>query len=219
MLGNLATKINHKLNALELYCRTEKLRGYELQITGDIDNPTEINKNSELLGEWIDLANKIGTVRPCLYVTASSPFTESVKTIFNIDPRTRIGSHGIKHTYYSKYAFADLETDLQLEAKNTNTHRFPYLDYNLMTLYCTSKYFDYDSSIVSGWMYPFKIGNMIEYPVCPPTDTALRNKPLTKSITEKYQGIIKEASKFDRPITFLLHPNPWSVQLLRDLTQ
>jgi hypothetical protein len=216
-LFKIIDKFWRKSNSLELYWKAEKLGGFELRITGDIDDPKTMNLN--LLSEWISLAKQIGTVNPILYVTSQTDFKLYQEMILKTNSNVTVGSHGLTHVYYSKiHTIEELDLLLETESKHSNIHRFPYLDYNLLTLYSTSKYFDTDSSIVSSWMYPFKIENrMIEYPITPPTDTSLRNKPVTKIIVRKYLNLIKKASKADRAITLLLHPNIWTVKLLSQL--
>lgn len=217
MLGSFHTKINHKLNALELYCRAEKLKGYQLQITGDIDEPLGININKPLITEWISLANDVGSVKPCLYITAKDLFEESKRAILQVTFKVDIGIHGLKHIHYSKFSISDLKEDFKKELEYSNNHRFPGLNWDLLTLHYASLYFSYDSSIVSSWMFPFKINDMVEYPVCPPTDTALRNKPVTSQTVKMYRNLINNAFKHDRSLTLLLHPNLWSLVLLRKL--
>jgi hypothetical protein len=217
MLGNLKAKIDHKLNALKLYCGSEKLRGYQLQITGDIDEPLGDKTDGSLIGEWLSLANHVGTIKPTLYFTKTGLFEETKNTVLQITSNVNIGVHGLKHVYYSAMGCLELNTDFKAESKFSSNHRFPFLDWNPMALHYASFFFASDSSIVSRWMYPFKINSMMEFPVCPPTDTALRSKPVTDHTVAIYRNLISEAIRHDRPLTLLLHPNVWSVTLLRKL--
>jgi hypothetical protein len=209
--------VNRKFDALKLYRSAEKLGGYALRITGDIDTSV-IDFDKEMLSCWIALAKEVGSTSPIVYVTDLQEFEISKQLITKLDSDVTVGIHGIKHIHYSKAPFGEYCDDARRECQLSNIHRFPYLDWNIQMLQFASYCFTSDSSIVSGWMYPFKIGDMIEYPVCPPTDTALRNKPVTPLVVQLYRQIIKQAEKDDKPLTLLLHPNSWTVELLKHLS-
>jgi hypothetical protein len=215
---NIFNKFDRLLDKCQLYFLAEKLRGFEFRVTGDIDDPAWIEQNKELLSEWISLAGSIGTKNPILYVTATQNFQEAKQSIYGINSNVKVAIHGLKHIYYTKLKASEILSDLEKEVTLSSSHRYPYLDWSLTSLWCASEYFKTDSSIVSSWMYPFKIYGMTEYPITPPTDTALRNKPVSKSVVKLYRNLINFESKTDRPLTLLLHPNVWSVELLRQLS-
>jgi hypothetical protein len=197
----------------------KKIRGYKLQITGDIDDPSWIDENKDLLNDWISLAASIGTTKPIVYVTATQDFKETKHSILKINDNVDVAIHGLKHVHYSKLKTEEIIDDLKKESEYSSSHRFPYLDWNLTSMWCASEFFVTDSSIVNCWMYPFKIYGMIENPITPPTDTALRNKPVTTDVIKLYYNLIKFESKTDRALTLLLHPNSWSVELLTQLSK
>jgi hypothetical protein len=204
---------------LQLYCLATKIHGYELRITGDIDDPSWIKPNEALIDKWISLANYIGLRKPIIYVTASQNFQETKNSILNINSDVDVAIHGLKHVHHSKLNTTELSSDLEQEASLCCSHRYPYLDWNLTAIWCASEFFSTDSSLVSSWMHPFKIGKMIEYPVSPPTDTALRDNPVTNSVVQLYSDLIDCAFEADRTLTLLLHPNSWSVELLTQLSK
>ena len=204
---------------MQLYCLAKKIRGFNLRITGDIDDADWINKNHSLLGEWITLAGSVGTVKPTLYVTVNQNFQKIKYAIENINGNVDVAVHGLTHTYYTKLKMPELFCSIEKESELCSSHRYPYLDWNLLTIWCASDFFKTDSSIVSSWMYPFKIGDMTEYPITPPTDTALRGKPVNDKVVKLYHDLINFESRTDRPLTLLLHPNSWSVELLRSLSK
>lgn len=133
-----------------------------------------------------------------------------------------LGSHGLGHLYYARISRKDLlgvNQTIQLCTGLSEWFRFPYLDWNWKLLQTASKYFRYESSVVSRRMLPFKIGVMLECPITPPTDTYFRafHSSSIVLIADLYRNLIAEARGRNRTVTLLLHPNKFSVSVLREL--
>lgn len=211
-----------RLCKMRLYPFAEKVRGYKLRITGDIEVPESFLKHKEqlqLLKDWINLASEIGNLSPMLFITIinSETYLEMKGHIKSMDAKTVVGAHGFRHIHYPKHGCVD---EIVVCKEFSDWFRFPYLDYDMNLLKMTSQHFNYESSIVSTKMYPFKIGKMIEYPITPPTDTHYRNKaPVNSRIVETYCQKIEGSKNAERSVMFLFHPNNWSLCLMRELAK
>lgn len=206
----------------KLYQICDKIKdNFDLRITGDIDEPDRIyfdfsDIKLEELEEWINLASELGTLPPILFVTNTDYrlFEVMKQIIHDIDAKVVVGFHGIHHLHYSRFR----EAEKEIVAGNPNEwFRFPYLDFNMKLLETVSEHYKYESSIISETWHPFKIGNMVEYPITPPSDTFYRNKPVTKYILEYYRQMIDKSIRLERTCTFLFHPNSWTVNFLKEL--
>jgi len=202
-----------------LYPLAKKEIGYELRVTGDIDSPREFLTRKKLLKHWIQLATTLSTVPPILYVTASSPKVyEQLKTIIkNVNDQVIVGVHSCRHKKWTEQPYKEAVCDLENCKSLSNWFRFPYVSVNMQLLKAVAKYFKYDSSIGMRGLYPFKIGGMWEYPVAQPTDTGLRDKPLTESVVVNYLWLIHHYQQQDMFLTLLFHPNWFTVELMEVL--
>ena len=189
------------------------IKKYSLQITGDIDKPVSFN----ILESWINLASELGTENPILYTTIINEqvFNETKDQVKSVNKNCIVASHGINHVHQTrnKKAWEEIEEC----RKYSDGFRFPYVNYNWKLLKHVSKLFSYDSSVNSSWMFPFKIGNMIEHPFSPPSDTFYNGNPVTRKVVEAYSKIVKANIEYDRPVVFLFHPNNFTVELMKEM--
>jgi peptidoglycan/xylan/chitin deacetylase (PgdA/CDA1 family) len=213
-------KTSLKLTAWRSYVFAEKIHGYEVRITGDIDQPEQLlnDAGKRLLEEWVLLALEIGTLPPILFTTITAPnlYLEMKQYVESIDAKAMVAAHGYQHVHYPKHGNID---EIIRCREFSDWFRFPFLDFNMRLLKTVSQHFNYDSSVTSTKMYPYKIGEMIEYPITPPTDTYYRDKGFDTRVVEVYSQRIETSKSAERSAIFLLHPNSWSLSLMKELAK
>lgn len=222
MVRQIQRKLRKYTLILKFYPLAIKHKGYGLRVTGDIDFPeTFINnkKNLDMLINWMSLATEISTKPPVLYVTMSSTqvFKQLSRFITENNSATIVGTHSCQHLHLTQQPTPIVLQNILKCSHYSEWFRCPYLDSNAKILKLLSHYFKFDSSITSDKLYPFKIGEMWEYPVTPPSDTGFQNKPLTNHVINNYARIIDRYQKKQKFITFLFHPNNFTVNLMKNL--
>lgn len=194
--------------------------GFAVQVTGDIDNPSDF-RDLSMVEEWIDLARRIGTQRPILYVTAS-PQKDFERVISSVD-EVEIGVHGLTHVDHRAIPTRRLRSEFSTISEYSRRFRFPYLARNLRVLRVVSEFFASDSSMTSARRKPFTPflvqPEFYEFPVIPPSDTFFRGKnigPLqAASIVTDSILRCKEKSMY---CTLLLHPNQYVIEMMRHMS-
>jgi hypothetical protein len=213
-------KASLKLTGWRSYIFAPKIRGYQLRITGDVDQPEQFlnDEGKKSLEQWIYLAHDVGTLPPILFTTITAPnlYLEIKQYVESIDAKAMVAAHGYQHVHYPKHGSID---DIIRCRKFSDWFRFPFIDYNMRLLKTVSQHFNYDSSVTSTLMYPYKIGKMTEYPITPPTDTYYRDKGFNSKVAEVYCQRIETSKNMERSVIFLLHPNSWSLALMKELTK
>ena len=203
---------------LRTYTFAEKMKGYGLRITGDIDDPRNfLNTNGKkMLEEWSFLASELSTCPPILFVTVIAPsfFSTLREDVKSIDEKIVVGVHGYRHVHYPMYANAN---DISLCKKLSDWFRFPYLDCNLELLKTVSRHFNYESSMASSSLYPYRIGAMWEYPIATPTDSYFLEMGHSARAVGIYLKKISLAKKKEKFVTFLFHPNDFTISLMSKL--
>jgi hypothetical protein len=192
--------------------------GFALQVTGDIDDP-EYFKDLTLLNIWIDLAKKVGTETPILYITVHP--REHFERIARSVKGVEIGVHGLSHIDHRTIPTDRLRLELKEISGYSRKFRFPFLARDFRTLSIAAQFFDIDSSITS-YRKPFPPfflnPGFFEYPIIPPSDTFFRGKDVhpkqAASVVAESVERCKNSSMF---CTLLLHPNEYVVEMLRYL--
>ena len=198
------------------YLLAPKLKGYNLQVTCDVDDLEHDEVDNELIHSYMHHALQLSTVPPAFYVTVGFPqrFTRWQDALVRIDGKTVVGAHGLKHVHYSTLTGFQANCELEVCSRLSSSFRFPYLDVNMELLKTVSNLFQVDSSVAVSGLYPYRIGKLTEYPVTMPSDNGFEDP---KVAAEDYHAKIVDAQSCRRHVTLLLHLNWFSVEIMKEL--